>query len=134
MFVNRHITLWFALILFLASSNALSEIAESYKCKLNPGIERDELREVGEAYLAVQHNAQYHDFQLTILFPKYGADTSSGTFYWNGVSPNIERLEAAVAIWESAENKAVLERWVQVVDDCESAALFESITIPQKVK
>jgi hypothetical protein len=95
---------------------------------------RDELRQVGEAYLAVQHNAQYHDFQLTILFPKYGADTSSGTFYSNGVSPNIERLEAAAAIWKSVKNKAALERWIHVVDDCESAALFESITIPQKVE
>ena len=134
MYGNRHITLWFALILWLASNNALAEIAESYKCKLNPGITRDELLQVGEDYLAIQNDAQYHDFQLTILFPKYGADTSSGTFYWNGVSPNIERLEAAVAIWESAENKAVLERWVKVVQDCESATLFESITIAQKVK
>lgn len=119
----------FALILCATIGTASAEITESYKCKLKPGSTRAEIRSIGQDYLAVQHSLDFEDFDLTLLFPKYGADISSGTFYWNGVSPNIERLEAAVAIWESKENKAVFERWGQIVDDCESATLFESVNI-----
>ena len=129
MLVKHHSFYWLSLIFCLAFSNASAEIAESYKCKLKSGATRDEIRKIGEDYLAVQHSVEFQDFQLTILFPKYGADISNGTFYWNGVSPNIERLEAAVAIWESTENKAVLERWAQTVSDCESATLFESVKV-----
>lgn len=119
----------FALILCAAVGTASAEITESYKCKLNPGSTRAEIRSIGQDYLAVQHSLHFKDFDLTLLFPKYGADISNGTFYWNGVSPDIEKLEAAVAIWVSKENQAVLERWGQIVNDCESATLFESVSI-----
>jgi hypothetical protein len=129
MLIQSLTALCLALILCATSSTASAEITESYKCKLKSGSSRDEIRSIGRDYLTVQHNVQFKDFELTILFPKYGADISNGTFHWNGVSPDIEKLEAAVAIWESKENAAVLERWIQTVDDCESATLFESVRV-----
>lgn len=59
MLVKHHSFYWLSLILCLAFSNASAEIAESYKCKLKSGATRDEIRKIGEDYLAVQHSVDY---------------------------------------------------------------------------
>ena len=115
----------FLIINLLIASSLNAEVAESYKCKLKDGVSRDQIIGLGESYIAVGKN-QNMDFKLSILFPMYSADISNGTFYWNGTSSNLKSLGDAIKIWESQNNIAAINRWVEIVDNCEDSSLFSS--------
>ena len=108
---------------------AAAEVAESYKCKMKAGVSREQIAEMGEAYIGVGESKNFTDFKLSILFPMYSDDISIGTFFWNGTSPTLTALEQAIAIWEGADNSAAQTLWVKYVEDCESASLYSSIPI-----
>lgn len=118
-----------AICLTLASFQASAEVAESYKCKMNAGVTRAQIAEMGEMYIKLGESKNVSDFQLSILFPMYTSDMSAGTFFWNGTSPSLSRLEEAIAIWESPENSQAQTLWLKYVKDCESASLFSAIPI-----
>ncbi len=113
----------------LGSYHAVAEVAESYKCKMNPGVTREQIAEMGDLYIKVGEAQDYADFHLSILFPMYSDDMSVGTFYWNGTSPSMAALEEAITIWESADNAEAQTLWVQYVEDCESASLYSSVSV-----
>ena len=108
---------------------AIAEVAESYKCKMNDGVTRAQIVEMGDLYLKVGETKNYTDFHLSILFPMYSDDMSVGTFYWNGTSPSMATLEEAITIWESEDNSAAQALWVKYVEDCESASLYSSVSV-----
>ena len=108
---------------------ALAEVAESYKCKMNTGVTRAQIVDMGESYIKVGEAKNYTDFQLSILFPMYSDDMSVGTFFWNGTSPSMATLEEAITIWESTDNAAAQALWVQYVEDCESASLYSAVSV-----
>ena len=108
---------------------ALAEVAESYKCKMNTGVTRAQIVDMGESYIKVGEAKNYTDFHLSILFPMYSDDMSVGTFFWNGTSPSMATLEEAITIWESADNAAAQALWVQYVEDCESASLYSAVSV-----
>ena len=115
----------FLVINLLIASSLSAEVAESYKCKLKDGVSRDQIIGLGESYIAVGKKENM-DFELSILFPMYSADISNGTFYWNGTSSNLKSLGDAIKIWESQDNIAAINRWVEIVDNCEDSSLFSS--------
>ncbi|MEH6637179.1 MAG: hypothetical protein V7700_16790 [Halioglobus sp.] len=117
------------MICMLLPFTAMAEVAESYKCKTNPGVSRQQIADMGTSYIEVGRAKGYDDFHLTLQFPMYAADMSNGTFYWNGTSPTMATMEEAIAIWVSAENSEALSMWVELVQDCESASLYSSIPI-----
>jgi hypothetical protein len=108
---------------------ALAEVAESYKCKMNTGVTRAQIVDMGESYIKVGEAKNYTDFHLSILFPMYSDDMSVGTFFWNGTSPSMATLEEAITIWESTDNAAAQALWVQYVADCESASLYSAVSV-----
>ena len=108
---------------------ALAEVAESYKCKMNTGVTRAQIVDMGESYIKVGEAKNYTDFHSSILFPMYSDDMSVGTFYWNGTSPSMATLEEAITIWESPDNAAAQALWVQYVEDCESASLYSAVSV-----
>ena len=108
---------------------AAAEVAESYKCKMNDGVTRAQIVEMGDLYLKVGETKNYTDFHLSILFPMYSDDMSVGTFFWNGTSPSMATLEEAITIWESPDNAAAQALWVQYVEDCESASLYSAVSV-----
>ena len=116
------------LLIFLLQSSLSAEVAESYKCKLKDGVSRDQIIGLGESYIAVGKKENM-DFELSILFPMYSADISNGTFYWNGTSSNLKGLGDAIKIWESQDNIAAINRWVEIVDNCEDSSLFSSYKV-----
>ena len=118
-----------AICFSLAPYQAVADVAESYKCKMNAGVTRAQIAEMGETYIKLGESKNFSDFQLSILFPMYTSDMSAGTFFWNGTSPSLSRLEEAIAIWESPENSETQTLWLKYVKDCESASLFSSIPI-----
>ena len=113
----------------LSPFQALAEVAESYKCKMNTGVTRAQIVDMGESYIKVGEAKNYTDFQLSILFPMYSDDMSVGTFFWNGTSPSMATLEEAITIWESTDNAAAQALWVQYVEDCESASLYSAVSV-----
>ena len=113
----------------LSPFQALAEVAESYKCKMNTGVTRAQIVDMGESYIKVGEAKNYTDFHLSILFPMYSDDMSVGTFFWNGTSPSMTTLEEAITIWESADNAAAQALWVQYVEDCESASLYSAVSV-----
>ena len=113
----------------LSPLQALAEVAESYKCKMNTGVTRAQIVDMGESYIKVGEAKNYTDFQLSILFPMYSDDMSVGTFFWNGTSPSMATLEEAITIWESTDNAAAQALWVQYVEDCESASLYSAVSV-----
>lgn len=113
----------------LGSYPAIAEVAESYKCKMNPGVTRKQIAEMGSLYIKVGEAQNYTDFHLSILFPMYSDDMSMGTFFWNGTSPSMTALEEAIAIWESPDNAEAQALWLEYVEDCESASLFNAMSI-----
>jgi hypothetical protein len=108
---------------------ALAEVAESYKCKMNTGVTRAQIVDMGESYIKVGEAKNYTDFHLSILFPMYSDDMSVGTFFWNGTSPSMATLEEAITIWESTDNAEAQALWVQYVADCESASLYSAVSV-----
>ena len=44
----------------------------------------------------------------------------------NGTSSNLKSLGDAIKIWESQDNIAAINRWVEIVDNCEDSSLFSS--------
>lgn len=114
---------------YLGSYPAIAEVAESYKCKMNPGVTRKQIAEMGSLYIKVGEAQDYTDFHLSILFPMYSDDMSMGTFFWNGTSPSMTALEEAIAIWESPDNAEAQALWLEYVEDCESASLFNAMSI-----
>ena len=113
----------------LSPHQAIAEVAESYKCKMNAGVTRAQIVAMGESYIKVGEAKNYTDFHLSILFPMYSDDMSVGTFFWNGTSPSMATLEEAITIWESADNAAAQALWVQYVEDCESASLYSAVSV-----
>jgi hypothetical protein len=113
----------------LSPFQALAEVAESYKCKMNTGVTRAQIVDMGESYIKVGEAKNYTDFHLSILFPMYSDDMSVGTFFWNGTSPSMATLEEAITIWESTDNAAAQALWVQYVADCESASLYSAVSV-----
>jgi hypothetical protein len=108
---------------------AVAEVAESYKCKMKAGVSREQLAEMGETYIGVGESKNFTDFKLSILFPMYSDDISTGTFFWNGTSTTMTALEQAIAIWEGPDNSEAQTLWLQYVEGCESASLFSAVTI-----
>jgi len=108
---------------------AAAEVAESYKCKMKTGVSRAQLAEMAETYIGVGESKNFTDFKLSILFPMYSDDISTGTFYWNGTSTTMTALEQAIAIWEGPDNKAAQTLWLQYVEGCESASLYSAVPI-----
>lgn len=108
---------------------ALAEVAESYKCKMNTGVTRAQIVDMGESYIKVGEAKNYTNFRLSILFPMYSDDMSVGTFFWNGTSPSMATLEEAITIWESTDNAEAQALWVQYVADCESASLYSAVSV-----
>ena len=115
--------------MLMTGYQAAAEVAESYKCKMKAGVNREQIAEMGETYIGVGESKNFTDFKLSILFPMYSDDISIGTFFWNGTSPTLTALEQAIAIWEGADNSAARTLWVKYVKDCESASLYRSIPI-----
>ena len=113
----------------LSPFQALAEVAESYKCKMNSGVTRAQIVAMGESYIKVGEAKNYTDFHLSILFPMYSDDMSVGTFFWNGTSPSMATLEEAITIWESTDNAAAQALWAQYVEDCESASLYSAVLV-----
>jgi hypothetical protein len=113
----------------LSPFQALAEVAESYKCKMNTGVTRAQIVDMGESYIKVGEAKNYTDFHLSILFPMYSDDMSVGTFFWNGTSPSMATLEEAITIWESTDNAEAQALWVQYVADCESASLYSAVSV-----
>ena len=113
----------------LSPFQALAEVAESYKCKMNTGVTRAQIVDMGESYIKLGEAKNYTDFHLSILFPMYSDDMSVGTFFWNGTSPSMATLEEAITIWESADNAEAQTLWGQYVEDCESASLYSSVSV-----
>ena len=113
----------------LSPFQALAEVAESYKCKMNSGVTRAQIVAMGESYIKVGEAKNYTDLHLSILFPMYSDDMSVGTFFWNGTSPSMATLEEAITIWESTDNAAAQALWAQYVEDCESASLYSAVSV-----
>ena len=84
---------------------------------------------MGRLYIKVGVAQDYTDFHLSILFPMYSDDMSMGTYFWNGTSPSMTALEEAIAIWESPDNAEAQALWLEYVEDCESASLFNAMSI-----
>ena len=123
----KNIFCFLAINLFITSL-LYAEVAESYKCKLKDGVSRDQIISLGEGYIETGKKENM-DFKLSILFPMYSGDISNGIFYWNGTSSSLKSLEEAIKIWESEDNIKAINRWVEIVDNCENASLFTSYKV-----
>ncbi|MFT7651975.1 MAG: hypothetical protein ACI9UU_001082 [Candidatus Azotimanducaceae bacterium] len=108
---------------------SVAEVRESYKCKMKPGVTRQQIATTGKAFIEVGRAKGHTDWQLSVLYPMFDSDVSRGTFYWNGTSPTMAALEEWISIWESPANSEAQKMWLEYVEDCGSASLYTAAPV-----